>query len=303
MPTLALATCANLPGWEVDDRPLHAALAARGCALAHPAWSDASVDWSRFDATILRTTWDYTDAPARFLAWVDSVPAACPLFNPAPIVRWNADKSYLRALEARGVAIAPTAWLTAGETVDLAAVMRERGLTRAFIKPANGASARETLRFDGRDPDQLAAAQAHLDRLLPRETLLLQPYLARVEREGELSAIYFDGQLSHAVRKIPVAGDYRVQDDYGAADQPHRLRTDERELAEQALAAFAEIVRELPGEPVELPLLYARVDLLHDDDDRPLLCELELIEPSLFFRHSREAADRLSDALLARLPR
>ena len=48
--------------------------------------------------------------------------------------------------------------------------------------------------------------------------MMLQPYLETVETEGELSALYFDGVFSHGVRKIPVPGDYRVQDDFGASD-------------------------------------------------------------------------------------
>ena len=80
-----------------------------------------------------------------------------------------------------------------------------------------GASARETSRFSRAE---LEVAQALLSRLLPHESFMLQPYFEKVETEGEFSAIYFDGQFSHAVQKIPVPGDYRVQDDYGASDFP-----------------------------------------------------------------------------------
>ena len=47
-------------------------------------------------------------------------------------------------------------------------------------------------------------------------------------------------------------------------------------------------------------LLYARVDLVHDDDGAPRLLELELTEPSLFLGHSDGAADRLAAAVAAR---
>ena len=49
--------------------------------------------------------------------------------------------------------------------------------------------------------------------------------LERVERDGEVSAIYFDGAFSHGVRKVPVAGDYRVQD--RMVTPPPRARIDE----------------------------------------------------------------------------
>ena len=50
-----------------------------------------------------------------------------------------------------------------------------------------------------------------------------------------------------------------------------------------------------------VPLLYARVDLVEPTPDTPAVIELELIEPELFFPNVPEAAARFADALLARL--
>jgi hypothetical protein len=289
---IALATCATLPDWEVDDRPLHEALAVRGVEVVEPSWDDAGIDWASHDACLIRTTWDYAERRDEFVAWAERAAAAAPLFNPPDVVRWNTHKRYLSELEADGLRLAPTAWLERGEPVDVRALVRERGWTRAFAKPCIGATARETLRFEA-DEAGLAAAQAHLDRLLRDEDVLLQAYLGSVETEGELSALFVDGELSHGVRKVPVPGDYRVQDDFGAADGPHELEPDELALARGVLEA----VEARFGSP----LLYARVDWLRDDEGRPVLNELELVEPSLFLRHGPAAAERLADALLARL--
>ena len=159
-----------------------------------------------------------------------------------------------------------------------------------------GATARETLRFDA-DPAGIAEAQAHLERTLAVEDMMVQPYLERVETEGEVSAIYIDGRLSHAVQKIPVAGDYRVQDDFGATDFPVDLTDERLEAANAVLQAaerkFAHLGRH--------PLLYARVDFLFGDAGELLLTELELVEPSLFFRHGPEAPGLLADALKRRM--
>jgi hypothetical protein len=273
---LALATCATVPSWEVDDRPFHADLAALGVDVTHAAWDDPSVDWSRFDRVLIRTTWDYQERRDAFVAWAERIPV--PLFNPAPIVRWNTHKSYLRDLESRGVPVIPTEWLATGSRPDIAALCRARDWRRAFLKPCVGATARETLRFDAGDP----RAQAHADRLLAREDLMLQPYLDRVETDGELSAIFIDGELTHAVRKIPVKGDYRVQDDWGAKDGP--VDFPDAALARRAVDA------------VGAKLLYARADFLVAPDGLRLT-ELELVEPSLFFRHARHAAMKLAAAI------
>lgn len=287
---IALPTCEHLPDWEVDDLPLHAALEARGLEVARPVWSDGAVDWSRFDACLIRTTWDYQERREEFLAWAERVAAHVPLFNPLPVIRWNTHKSYLRDLAERGVPIAPTVWLRAGSAVRLAPLLERRGWERAFLKPAIGATARETLRFRAAGAE-LEAAQAHADRLLPREDLLLQPYLGRVETEGELSAIFLDGVFSHAVRKLPVPGDYRVQDDFGARDERAHPAPQELDLAARVVRAAEH----------GADLLYARVDLLRDDDGALVVTELELVEPSLFFRHEPGAADRLATALSHRI--
>jgi len=288
---VALATCRDLPDWEVDDRPLFDALAACGLRVSHPVWNDPAVDWSGFDCVWVRTTWDYQEQLPEFLRWVDRVSGVSLLHNPASVLRWNADKRYLRDLSEAGVPIVPTVWLEAGSTADVEALVREQGWTRAFLKPQVGATARETLRFWA-DSHGFANAQRHVDRLLPREGLMLQPYLGSVETLGELSLLFADGELSHAVRKIPVPGDYRVQDDFGASD----FREEPGQHAVSlALAAMA------VGTPGPDPLLYGRVDFMTAEDGGLVVGELELIEPSLFLRHDPAAGQRFAAALTRRL--
>ena len=294
---IALATCSTLPAWECDDAPLLAALRARVGAVEQPIWDDPEVDWSSFDAVLIRTTWDYQSKREAFIAWAARVGACTRLFNPAAIVHWNTDKNYLRELEAVGVPIAPTTWFEVGQPHELARIVEQRGLARGFLKPVIAANARGTFRFDARDPAELSAAQQHLLRMSASEPMMLQPYLSAVEREGELSAIYFEGALSHAVRKVPVAGDFRTQDDYGAHDEPIVLEADAAALATLALEGFATLARERGWDPT---LLYARVDMLRDESGAMVLNEFEVVEPSLFFRHGPHAAERLAEALLAR---
>jgi hypothetical protein len=282
-------SCASLPDWEVDDLHLVAALARRGAVVERPAWS-ADVDWGRYAGALLRTPWDYSDQLDRFLAWADRAAAATSLWHGGPVLRWNLRKTYLAELEADGVPLAPTAWLAAGDSCDVAALCAARGWTAGLIKPVVGASARETLRFR---PGELAAAQAHVDRLLPSEGLMVQPYLEAVEREGELSVILIDGVATHGVRKVPVPGDFRVQDDYGAHDEPYPVDGELGALAAQTVrAAEARLGTRL---------LYARVDALRLGTGELVLNELEIVEPSLFFRHGAHAADALAEAFLARL--
>ena len=252
-----------------------------------PIWNDPDVDWAAYDAVLIRTTWDYQENLPAFLEWIDAVSKRTKLFNPPEVLRWNTHKSYLRDLEAKGIPIIPTVWLEAGSSPNLSAILADRRWDRGFIKPMVGAVARETLRFGA---DDLDGAEAHIARLLPNEGLMLQPYLSRVETYGEVSTIHIDGNLAQIVQKVPVAGDYRVQDDWGATDHPTQLPAGDLALSDRVLEAAG---------PEDL--LYARVDYLRDDEGKLAVTELELIEPSLFFRHCPESGGTLADALISRL--
>ena len=295
---VALPNCTDLPSWEVDDHAFHRALEREGVEWERPIWDDLSVDWARYDGVLIRTTWDYQEKEPAFLEWINHVSKCTKLFNPEPVVRWNTKKTYLRDLERAGARLTPTIWLDAGTNVDVRDILRERGWTRGFLKPVVGATARETLRFSS-DSEGLNRAQAHLDRLLSSESMMLQPYLETVETQGELSALFFDGVFSHGVRKVPVPGDYRVQDDFGASDELYCFN--EREVVQlgSILNALEKVLHtELK---VEETLLYARVDVLQDRDGGFYLNELELVEPSLFFRHDSASPARLAQALKRRL--
>lgn len=298
---LGLATRSALPAWEVDDRHLHAALRQRGVAFDLPVWDDPTVDWSRYGGVLVRTTWDYQDKLPAFRAWIQRLGAAGRLQNPPGVLGWNVHKHYLQELAAHGVPIAPTVWLPRGGRVDVSALVAARGWREGFLKPCVGATARETLRFAA-DASGLALAQAHVDRLLPGEDLMLQPFLANVLQRGEWSAIFVDGRIAHCVRKIPPPGDYRVQDDFGARDESYEPTAAERSLAERTMAVVQQASGPCPGAD-GAPLLYGRTDFLWADDGGCVLTELELVEPSLFFRHGPETAERLADAWLQRVRR
>ena len=91
--------------------------------------------------------------------------------------------------------------------------------------------------------------------------------------KGEFSVVMWDGAPSHGVRKIPVPGDYRAQDDYGATDEPWEAPPEVIDIAKRAVAVA-------PGE-----WHYARVDFLNDSEHGWRVIELEMVEPSLFLRH------------------
>jgi glutathione synthase/RimK-type ligase-like ATP-grasp enzyme len=276
MIALRVATCVELPEPDLDEAPLAVALAAGGFAAQLVGWDDPAVDWDAPIPTLLRSTWNYPLAADAFVAWIDRASAAAPLINPADIVRDNLRKRYLLALAARGVPVVPTTLVERGQTCDLAAI----AAPRVVIKPEVGAGSIGTRLLDPRDPE----AAVHLAQLTAHGAALVQPYIASVEAYGERSLVWIDGALSHAIRKTP-----RFSGDAERVDGPFPIADDERAVAIAALA------------PIAHRILYGRVDLARDDQGRPMVMELELIEPSLFFAHQPGSADRFVAALRRRL--
>ena len=290
-PRIALVSAAAARDLDEDLPPLVAALRALGADVQVPNWDDAAVDWAGFDLALLRSTWDYTQRLAEFLAWTERAARATRLVNPAAVVRWNTDKHYLAVLERAGVPIVPSAFIEPGAdaAAALAEFLRAHDAAEFVVKPAIGAGSRDAQRH-GRE--ERGAAIAHAQRLLDAQrSVLLQPYLARVDEHGETALVHFAGTFSHAIRKGPLLR--RGEGPTRALFATEHITPRVPDAAELALARTT-----LAAIPFEPPLLYARVDLIHDADGTPRVLELELTEPSLFFAHAEGSAQRFAQAIL-----
>jgi glutathione synthase/RimK-type ligase-like ATP-grasp enzyme len=279
---VALVDCRHLDHDDGDRGPLLEALGARGLRAGWWAWDDPAIDWSTARLVVIRMTWDYTDRVTEFLDWVDQAEAGSTVvLNPPRVVRWNAHKSYLLDLAAAGVPTVPTEVVREGGWGGVDAVAGDRGWTEVVVKPTVGVGANGAFRAP---VGSLAATVPP-----PDHDVLVQPFMASIGTEGETSAILFEGDLSHAVRKVPQVGDYRVQLQYGGRERAVDPTDAQLAVAQAALDVVGE------------PLLYARVDLVDGPDGAPLVMELEVIEPSLFLGFATGAAERFAAAIEARL--
>jgi hypothetical protein len=284
---IALVTCPRLLDLTPDDHPLRDALRARGAQVHAVSWDAPSVSWTRFDAVVLRSCWDYHLRFPEFRRWLDGLEAdQVRLWNPPAVIRWNYDKSYLRDLDRDGVRLPGTAWLAPGEAPDLARLLVARGWEQAVVKPQISASAHETWRTD---PRQAVSDQPRLERLLRIGGVLVQEFVPEVVTAGELSLVYVAGEFSHAVRKRvgAGAGEFRVQERFGGWAEPATA-------GRAALAAGSRVLGRVPG-----PWLYARVDGV-ERGEAFLVMELEVFEPQLFLEFSPAATRRLAEAILER---
>jgi len=286
-PNVALVTCSAYPNLFEDDLPLARELEQLGITWVAAIWDDPAIDWTALDALVIRTPWDYFERAAEFRTWLDArIASGVLMCNAGDILDWNYDKGYLLDLEAAGVPLVPTICIPRGERPDVAMLASQRGWHEIVVKPTISGGAYRTHRFL---VDDAAVYQQEIDATLADRGVLVQPFLPEILDDGELSLLFFDGVFSHAVRKRPQPGDYRVQFQFGGTTEPVEVESD---LVEQARACALAA----PSLPV-----YARVDGVVKDGQF-LLMELEVFEPLMFLAQHPEAPARFARAIQGRLP-
>ena len=267
---VTIVTYEKYPALPPDDVIFRDALERCGASVRAAVWSDARVDWSQTAVAVVRATWDYPQGFAEFGDWLDRVEASTRLVNDVATVRWNAHKRYLADLERRGIAIVPTIFVDGGAEADAAALCAQRAWDDVVMKPCVGGSSFLASRFSG--PAIAGAGCEHLRELLARGDAMIQPYLTQIESEDERAIIVIDGRITHAVAKAMFNSSTET-----TTERPHEPTAQERKFVEDVLAASGTTPAYAHG---------------------PLLLELELIEPTLYFSFAPAAAERLAQAVL-----
>ena len=287
---VALVSSQSLTEPDHDAAPLAEAFKKAGLSAKVLGWDDPSADWSQAPLALLRSCWNYPSKPEAFRAWLTQVSKSTELINPVDVVRWNMHKGYLLELEADGLAVAPTALVRAGQTAELSALVADRGWTDVVVKPAISANSWQTKRIA---PHEIAEGQKHLDALTSTRDALVQAYLPSVETYGERSIMVIDGEVMHGVRKAPRFMEHTED----ASRDRVPVTADEAAFARAAVSVARSHALSTTGPP----WLYARVDVAPGPSGAPMLMELELIEPSLFFRQGPETLQRYVAGVRARL--
>jgi hypothetical protein len=276
------ATCRAVPTCSDDDRLVLDELEGRGLTARPAVWDDPSVRWEEAGLVVIRSTWDYFERPNEFLAWVNRIADRVALWNPAPIVHWNAHKRYLLELERQGIAVVPTELVPQRTRVAFHDLLQRRGWSDVMIKPAIGGNAYRARRVR---PDDAAGGEDHFRSLLADGDAMVQPFQRRTADRGERSIVFIDGEFAHAV-EYPSTLVENPRRPIDFSPTPVELDAARRTIHAGGVDPF-----------------YARLDYLPADDDGWRLGELELIEPELFFRGHRDSVRRFADGCQSRLPR
>jgi glutathione synthase/RimK-type ligase-like ATP-grasp enzyme len=285
-PVIGFVTSAELRNLVADDLVLAAALERRGTKVVPVVWSETQPENIACDMAVIRSPWDYHLRPADFLGWLEEINRRAKVVNTLELVRWNADKRYLKEIEAAEFALPKTHLLERGLQVDLRSFMKGGGLSAVVIKPAISASAFETHRLDAAQATEFSPK---LNSLLGDRAMLVQEFVPEIQTSGEWSLIFAGNEFTHAVNKLPRAGDFRVQEEHGGLHQRATPPETAIKMAQAILQKFAP------------QAVYCRADMVMRSSG-PVLMELELIEPLLHFAQAPEAAEKMADVLVKNLP-
>ena len=270
-------------GWQIDAGLAMPHLESLGWTVEWVRWRAPDVNWSDYDAVYIGTPWDYPEDPDRFLDVLEAIDrSSALLINCMELVRWNLQKTYLRDLQSRGADIVPSIWCKDSSDLCVEPLFDRLQSEGIIVKPVVSTNATDTFLLNRENSDAIAD---RLRDVFAKRACIIQPFMSNIRSEGEFSLFYFNGQLSHAIQKVPKHRDFRVQEEHGA--------TLTLVPPETALQAVADQILSL----VEPTPVYARCDLVRHDDGRFLLMELELIEPSMYLR-MKKGADRLFAAAL-----
>lgn len=271
-----------------EDQGLMAGLESKGYRVQRIAWDAEDFDWSRTKFVVIRGTFDYIDRVEKWERWVKTVAKVTTLLNPPELVLWNMNKRYLVDLQRSGINVPDLLVVEPGQSIHLKDLHAQKGWKYAVIKPAISADARNTYKVNLACPSEKAHGEKLLQRLLGEKEMVVQEFQENIA-EGELSLICIDGEVVHAILKVPQQGDFRVQHSYGGSTKIYTPSVEETNFARS-------IFKSLPAVPT-----YARVDILKDNRGSLCVMELELIEPYLWLQESPKAVERFVSAIERRL--
>ena len=264
-------------------------MAALGWRVDAVVWSDPSIVWDDYDAVYICTPWDYWDDIELFMRVLETIDASsAQLLNPLALVRWSFAKTYLRDLEERGAAIVPSIWFTDFDAEQIPQWFDELDTQDVVIKPVVGGNAQDTYVLS---QPVSAETVARLEETFAERPFFVQPFMVNVQREGEYSLFFFNGEYSHAILKTPAQDDFRTQEEHGSEIRSVAATAKLKEAAARVLAL-------VDPQPV-----YVRADFVRGAADNFLLMELEMIEPSLYLRTDEDAAARFAAAFDKRIRR
>lgn len=269
-----------------EDEDIQKALETKGLKVIKTYWDNPNFDFTEAKITLFRTIWDYFHRFNEFSEWLNKTKHKTHFINPPEIIYWNIDKHYLQNLSEKGINIPNTYFIDKGDERTLTEIFNYCNWKDAVLKPTVSGAGRYTYKLSS---ENLNSYEQIFSKLIKEEDFMLQEFQYNIYEKGELAFIIFNGKFSHAVLKKGKKGEFKVQDDFGGTVHNYTPTKEEIIFAEKVVS----VCNPSPT--------YARIDIIFDNNNKPAIGELELIEPELWFRYNSASANLFADAILEKL--
>jgi hypothetical protein len=249
--TVAFLSIDNARDFEYFDHLLIDPLNKLGWVVEEISWRKNCVDWNKYLAVIVRSTWDYQSDPDKFLAVLEEINnSSAHLENAFTTLKWNMNKRYLHDLENMGVRIVKTIWQKEFHLEKVMNCFYHFKKNEIIIKPAVSACAENTFRLA---QNNLLAKLDTLQSIFKNREFMVQPFMKSIIEKGEYSFIFFDGNYSHTNLKKSKENDFRVQAEHGGIFK-------KVEVGYLLLKCATNVINKISPTP-----LYGRVDLVRTE--------------------------------------
>ena len=292
-PKVTLVTCKSLPTLFHGEEGLLDELAARGCDPQIKVWNDPDVDWSRAGMVVVRSVSDYAQDRAAFLEWTRGL---------RRVQNWNSDKHYLKDLAALGMPTILTSWLEPEQKLSKHQIhTRFPAFGEFVVKPAVSSGVRDIGRYTTVDIRQRQAAMRQVQGLLGEgRSVMIQRYVEEIDLHGEISLVFFNGLVSHAVEKRSALHPASITDPtvHEAVVTAEPADSVAWKWGQEIRRVLHDYVRSRLGHDEQF--LFNRVDLVPDGRGSFLVMEVSLVDADLYLGATPNALGNFADAISAR---
>jgi glutathione synthase/RimK-type ligase-like ATP-grasp enzyme len=265
-----------------EDGLIYDELKKLGLEVTRKDWDDKEFNWENAKILLIRSTWDYFHRFREFKEWINKVKLKSTLINSYEQINWNFDKHYLKDLQQNNINIPASIFIKKGSTKTLQEHMKNNNWDCIVIKPTISGAGRHTYKVDNSNVSDI---NKNFLKLIQEEDYIVQEFQKNIISKGEVAVVLINGEYTHAILKLAKKGDFRVQDDFGGTVHDYEPNKDMINFAQES-------IKNLNPTPV-----YARVDIIWDNNDKMAVSELELIEPELWFRNNPSAAVKIAKVL------
>lgn len=256
------------------------------------SWQDKTIDYSNYEALLIRSIWGYQDYIEEFISWLNILKKKnIKVFNNVDILLSNLNKyEQFKILDENNLPHIDTFFINEENIYKINDIYNK--YKDIVVKPIISGSGNNTFVVSNtinKNNIKIEDINKKFDKVLNKVNnhIMVQPFIKEIDN-GELSVVVINKQISHAV--------IRYTNIFNNLNQIRVINVNE--LDKKVL----DIVQRCLKIKEYKEALYTRIDLIKIENEYKIM-ELELVEPQLFlnFRQTKKQLKEFANEIKNRL--